>query len=66
MPIARANGASSRADRVKGGKAGERSERTLDAGEHDETIRTAMGRRLAGAGIRQRRSQPTWVMSLQG
>jgi len=59
LPIARGIRGSARAARVKGGAAGARSERTLDAGEHDETIFAAMGRRSVPARFGQLRDQPT-------
>ena len=55
-----ANGTKAYGNRLKGGFAGERSERTLDASEHDATLRTIEGL-LRYRNFVTRRSLPTNV-----
>ena len=59
LPIARGYPSSSRAAWVKGGAVSARSERTLDAGKHDETPWATMGRRSVPARFGLLQSQPT-------
>jgi len=46
LPIAHKMEPTPRTARVKGGAAGERGERTLEAGEHGVILKPAMGRQM--------------------